>query len=54
MKRERLLKYLLERADTAGQNRIVFFLDDTQRLREILFISAGRGECPLKIQPIID
>jgi hypothetical protein len=33
-KRVRLLKFLLERADAAGQNRTVFFIDDAQRLFE--------------------
>lgn len=35
VKRVRLLKFLLEQADTAGQNRIIFFIDDAQRLHEI-------------------
>ncbi|NUU75388.1 ATP-binding protein [Paenibacillus xylanilyticus] len=37
LKRERLLKFLIEQADAAGQNRTVFFLDDAQRLHEIQY-----------------
>lgn len=37
IKRERLIKYLVEQADAAGQNRAVFFLDDAQRLHEIQY-----------------
>lgn len=37
LKRERLLKFLLEQADVAGQNRIVFFIDDAQRLHDIQY-----------------
>lgn len=37
VKRERLIKFLIEQADAAGQNRTVFFLDDAQRLHEIQY-----------------
>lgn len=35
MKRTRLLRFLVERADFSGTNKIVFFIDDAQRLAEI-------------------
>ncbi|WJQ78967.1 ATP-binding protein [Brevibacillus brevis] len=35
VKRERLIKYLIEQAVVSGQNRIVLFVDDAQRLVEI-------------------
>lgn len=37
VKRERLLKFLVEQADASAQNRIVFFLDDAQRLHELQY-----------------
>jgi hypothetical protein len=35
MKRNRLMRFLLERADVSGRNKIVFFIDDAQRLVEL-------------------
>lgn len=35
MKRTRLIRFLVERADFSGNNKIVFFIDDAQRLVEI-------------------
>lgn len=35
MKRTRLLRFLVERADFAGNNKVIFFIDDAQRLVEI-------------------
>ncbi|WP_164219784.1 ATP-binding protein [Virgibacillus sp. YIM 98842] len=35
MKRTRLLRFLVERADFSGNNKIIFFIDDAQRLVEI-------------------
>jgi hypothetical protein len=35
MKRTRLIRFLVERADISGNNRIIFFIDDAQRLVEI-------------------
>lgn len=37
VKRDRLMKFLLERADAAGQSRTVFFIDDAQRLHELQY-----------------
>lgn len=37
IKRDRLMKCLLEKADISGQKRIVFFIDDAQRLHELQF-----------------
>lgn len=36
-KRERLLKFLLEKGESSGQHRIVLFIDDAQRLFEIQY-----------------
>lgn len=35
IKRTRLLRFLVERADFSGNNKIIFFIDDAQRLVEI-------------------
>ena len=35
IKRTRLLRFLVERADLSGNNKIIFFIDDAQRLVEI-------------------
>lgn len=35
VKRNRLLKFLVERSDFSGTNKVVFFIDDAQRLVEI-------------------
>jgi len=35
MKRLRLLRFLVERADFSGKNKIIFFIDDAQRLVEL-------------------
>src|SRR3569833_106785 len=37
VKRDRLLKYYLERAESSGLNRIILFIDDAQRLAEIQY-----------------
>lgn len=37
VKRERLMKFLLERAETSGQQRTVFFIDDAQNLHSIQY-----------------
>lgn len=37
IKRDRLLKFLLEKADLSGQKRVVFFIDDAQRLHELQY-----------------
>lgn len=37
IKRDRLLKYLIEKAEVSGQKRIVFFIDDAQRLHELQY-----------------
>jgi hypothetical protein len=37
VKRDRLMKFLLERADASGQSRTVFFIDDAQRLHELQY-----------------
>jgi hypothetical protein len=37
MKRTRLLRFLVERAVSSGNNRIIFFIDDAQRLVEIYY-----------------
>ncbi|WP_225446628.1 ATP-binding protein [Paenibacillus rhizovicinus] len=36
-KRERLTKYLKENVESSGQHRLVFFLDDAQRLADIQY-----------------
>jgi hypothetical protein len=36
-KRQRLLWYLIEQVRESGQNKIIFFIDDAQRLEEIQF-----------------
>lgn len=35
IKRDRLFKFLLERTEASGQNRIILFIDDAQRLFEL-------------------
>lgn len=35
MKRDRLIKFLLERAEASAQHRIILFIDDSQRLFEL-------------------
>jgi hypothetical protein len=37
VKRDRLLKFLLERGESSGHHRIVLFIDDAQRLFEIQY-----------------
>lgn len=37
IKRDRLTKYLIEKADTSGYKRIIIFMDDAQRLHEIQY-----------------
>ncbi|MEK3934443.1 ATP-binding protein [Sporosarcina sp. FSL W7-1349] len=37
VKRNRLLRFLVERADLSGNNKIIFFVDDAQRLVEIYY-----------------
>lgn len=37
VKRDRLIKFLLERGRVSGQHRIILFLDDSQRLHELQY-----------------